>query len=188
MVFTLKRRSRHKSIITTISAVILFDDILPIGRLTIQAEWRYLTQPQVDRAWSELEWVGDPENLHPNIIELVDAGTNEQWMRPDEQFTARAWAYNVIHITNSLDATYTFHLDGDQQGSEGGDSHFEARIVVMDAGVPLYSDLTMTHAFDGEGAVTVSSSTTDLYLVVASVPPIFYGNQHFGYAIKIVRD
>ncbi len=109
-------------------------------------------------------------------------------MRPETKLTARGWAYNVIRIENTQAATYTFTLEGDELGSEGAASHFEARIVVMRQDGPAYSDLPMTDALDGSGSVTVTADDTDVYLVVASVPEHFTGNQIYGYSVRIDRQ
>jgi hypothetical protein len=148
----------------------------------------YLTPAQVERALLEVELVGDPNNLHPYVATYVDEGTADQWMRPVAAYTARSWAYNVVQIQNTQAAMYTFHLDGDESGSQGAVPHFEGRIVVMTPSGPAYSELVMSNALDGQGSVTVSADDSEVFLVVASVPDHFAGNQTYGYGYQIERQ
>lgn len=148
----------------------------------------YLTPAQVRRGMTEVEYEEDPDNLHHYVATYTDSGTAGEWMRPETKLTPRGWAYNVIRIENTQAATYTFTLEGDESGSEGAASHFEARIVVMRQDGPAYSDLPMTDALDGSGSVTVTADDTDVYLVVASVPEHFTGNQIYGYSVRIDRQ
>jgi len=100
----------------------------------------------------------------------------------------RGWAYNVIRITNTKEARYTFSLQGDKFGSEGAPSHFRARIVVVGPNGPAYTKLSMTSAQDGLGSVKVTDLDTELYLVIASVPEHFTGNQTYGYSVRIEME
>ncbi len=147
----------------------------------------YLTAAQVARARREVEGVGDPNNLHPFVATYVDSGT-EAWFRPPAELTARGWAYNVVRITNSAAATYTFQLSGDPLGSEGAASHFEGRVVVMGAGGARYAALEMADALTGEGRLVVEADEVAVFLVVASVPEHFTGNQTYGYQVQITRE
>lgn len=148
----------------------------------------YLSPEQVDRAMLELDWVADPENMHPYVLSLADEGSDGEWLRPPEEYTARGWGYNVIRVTNTQAATYRFELTGDETGSEGTSSNFEGRIVVLGPDGATYSELTMTSAVAGSGSVTVSPEHSDVFLVVAAVPEHFSGNQTYGYAVRIHQD
>jgi len=148
----------------------------------------YLTPEQVERAMLELEWVADPENMNPYVLTLTDSGSEGQWLRPDEELTARGWGYNVIRVTNTQAATYTFHLDGDETGSDGAASQLQGRIVVVGSEGASYSALDMTSDVDGSASVAVSADDNEVFLVIAAVPEHFAGNQTYGYAFQIERD
>jgi hypothetical protein len=137
----------------------------------------YLTPEQVARADRELRDYGDANNIQPFVLELEDGGTNGESVRPPEALTARGWAYNVVRISNSDAATYAFTLAGDAAGSEGAPAVFEGRIVVMGEDGPRYSSLSMTDARNGTGEVAVTGADSELFLVIASVPEHFGGNQ-----------
>jgi hypothetical protein len=131
--------------------------------------------------------VGDPNNIHPYVAQYSDQGTGGEWKRPPAALTPRGWSYNVVRIANSSAAVYKFFLRGDKTGSENATSHFEGRIAVMsDTGVE-YTELDMTNAFDGTATVSLDGSAREVYLVIASVPEHFRGNQTYSYEYLIER-
>ena len=54
--------------------------------------------------------------LRPAVWSANNDGTNGEWIKPEEDLTARGWAYNAFNITNSLTTTYTFELKGQSAG------------------------------------------------------------------------
>jgi len=156
----------------------------------------YLTPEQVQRAIDEAEWVGDPDNAHPYIATIADVEILDEWVfepcldapPPNpECYAPRGWAYNVIRITNSHAAEYTFSLEGDANGSEGAASRFDGRIVVMGEDGPVYSELDMTDPLHGTASVTVGPTDDEAFLVIVSVPDHFAGYQSYGYRATIQR-
>ena len=151
------------------------------------ADFDYLTPEQVQRARDEVAVVGDPNNINPYVAQYTDAGTAGAWERPPADLTARGWAYNVVRVDNTQAATYGFSLRGDATGSEGAAAHFEARVVVITPAGAEYTPLAMPDDLEGEATVMVEASDPEVYLVIASVPETFGGNQTYGYEYRIER-
>ena len=146
----------------------------------------YLSPAQVERAWQEVEWVGDPNNRNPLVAEWTDSGVSG--FQPDPNFAPRGWGYNVVKINISEAANYLIVFGGDSQGSEGAQSHFEARVVVMDSNGARYQDVDMSGALVGTTEIAVQDTDTALYVVMAAVPEHFTGNQIYGYTLDITRE
>ena len=151
------------------------------------ADFDYLTPAQVKRLRREYETYGTPDDGHPIVKTYDNSGTRGSWYRPSDEYVTRSWGYNVYKIENSSTGTYTFHLDGDGQGSEGTNAAFRGRVVVVDGNNRKYHSLDMSNAQDGSKTVNVSSSDEEMYFVVAATPNHFTGNQKFSYQIKIDR-
>ena len=124
----------------------------------------------------------------PAVWYGVNNGTGVDWFKPSVSNTARGWAYNVFNITNTLDTTYTFYLQGDAEGSQGARAFFIGRIVVLTPTGPLYHKMTMTSPLAGNKSVSVTQSDSQLMLVVVSVPQYFQGVQHYSYRVKITKE
>jgi len=152
------------------------------------ADFDYLLPEQVQRARAEVVAVGDPDNLNPYVAEYTDAGTAGEWVPPPTALTPRSWAYNVVRIANTQAASYEFSLRGQATGSSGAAAHLEGRVVVLQPSGAQYSALTMDDALNGSATVSVNTTDSDVYLVIASVPESFSGNQTFGYEYRIERQ
>ncbi len=148
------------------------------------AGFDYLTDEQVAFALSNLELETQPGDIRNNIIELNAANANGSFS-PDPVLTPGGWAYNSIKINNDQDLTYTFDLTGDANGSEGASAHFEARVAVVNGDSITYQDLTMTDDLTGQLVLNASSSDSEIYLVVASVPDFLEGSQTYDYTVDI---
>ena len=77
------------------------------------AKMDYLSKEQYERGLLEISLAGDWDYYRPSVWEATDQGTEDQWVRPIQELTARGWAYNVFNITNTAAATYrsdTIHL------------------------------------------------------------------------------
>lgn len=146
----------------------------------------YLTPQQVERAWQELERVGDPNNRNPLVGEWTDSGFTA--FQPDSNFAPRGWGYNVVKINISEPATYLIVFGGEGQGSEGAASHFEVRVVTMGANGTQYHDVNMSGALTGITEIEVQDSVTALYVVMAAVPEHFTGNQTYNYTLDVTRE
>ena len=48
----------------------------------------------------------------------MDQGTNGEWVRPQQNFTSRGWAWNVFNITNTGSQTYKYDNLGHVKGAE----------------------------------------------------------------------
>lgn len=147
----------------------------------------YLTPEQVARAWEEVEWVGDPNNRHPNVGEFDDTDYEGDFT-PDVQFAPRGWGYNVIKINLSAPASYSFLLGGQPNGSEGASSHFDARVVVTGSNQTRYQNFEMLDALSGTATIDTLEGDTTLYVVVTAVPEHFTGNQTYSYTLNTQRQ
>lgn len=154
----------------------------------------YLTTEQVERAIQEHENYGDPETSHPYIATLSGTDIGDTWIfnpcksDAEDCFAPRGWAYNVIKINNEDIATYTFTINGESNGSQKADSHFEGRIVTINDGEPTYHDIDMKNSLDGSKSIQVTSNTNEIYLVIVSVPEYFTSYQTYGYNVEINRS
>ncbi|MCH8216950.1 MAG: hypothetical protein IH892_09275, partial [Planctomycetes bacterium] len=146
----------------------------------------YLLPEQVDVALLEAENQGDPANYNPTVLELTDEEANGEFL-PPLSLAPRGWSYNVIKINNTGATTYSFLINGSQFGSECASSHFEARLVVTGQGEADYIEIEMNNAITGSGSVTVEASDSEIFLVIASVPDHFNGNQFYDYSVVISR-
>ena len=147
----------------------------------------YLTPEQVERAIQEHKYYGDPETSHPYIAEITDADIDNTWSfnpcetQESECFAPRGWAYNVIKIDNTATSTYTFTINGEPTGSENAESHFEGRIVTKTNEEAEYHTIDMSSPLTGTKSIFATSNTSEIYLVVVSVPEHFTSYQTYGY-------
>ncbi len=154
----------------------------------------YLTPEQVERAIQEHKYYGDPKTSHPYIAEITDADIDNTWsFNPCETqeikcFAPRGWAYNVIKIDNTATSTYTFTINGEPTGSENAESHFEGRIVTKTNEEVEYHTIDMNSSLTGTKSIFATSNTSEIYLVVVSVPEHFTSYQTYGYEVEITRS
>ncbi|MEQ9264149.1 MAG: hypothetical protein RLN81_02945 [Balneolaceae bacterium] len=148
----------------------------------------YLTEEQTSITMEELNFFAKPEEIKAHSLVIQDTEANGTFCPPIE-LAPRSWAYSSFLINNTAAANYSFKLRGDNSGSEGALSHFEARIAIKNSsGQIRYVDIPMTSATGGEASVSVNANDVEVYVVVSSVPENFGGNQHFGYAVDISRN
>ena len=174
----------------------LFRNIGPETFRSYFADWAahntggldYLTPNQVKRAYLEITLAGDWNLFRPSVWYSENGGTNGEWVKPEEDLTARGWAYNVFNITNSLTTTYKFQLKGESAGSQGAPAYFVGRVVILGQDGPRYLDMDMDGALNGETSVQVTSDDSHVFLVVASVPEYFKSYQNYPYQVKITKE
>ncbi|MEM8945600.1 MAG: hypothetical protein AAGD11_10495 [Planctomycetota bacterium] len=148
------------------------------------AGFDYLTEEQVAFTFSTLDSETQPSDILNNILEL-NASNADGSFSPDPVLTPGGWAYNSIKINNDQDLTYTFDLIGDATGSEGAPAHFEARVAVVSGDSITYQDLVMDDDLTGQFVLNASSSDSEIYFVVASVPDFLEGSQTYDYTVDI---
>lgn len=151
------------------------------------ADMAYLTRPQWDRALLELANVGDPADINPTVLHLVDVGTAGAFVQPPAGLLPRGWAYNVIRASSTQAATWRFTLDGAPTGSGGAPAAFEARLLIRAAAGDTVRTVTLTGGLDGTVSTTTGGAAAELYLIVAAVPMHFTGNQTYPYQVKVDR-
>ena len=154
----------------------------------------YLTPEQVERAIQEHKYYGDPETSHPYITTISDADINDSWSfnpcktTESDCFAPRGWAYNVVKIDNTESSTYTFIINGDPVGSQNAESHFEGRIVTVTNDKVDYHSIDMDSSLNGTKSVDITIDTSEIYLVIVSVPEYFTSYQTYGYEVEITRS
>jgi len=156
------------------------------------AELDYLTREQVERGYLEVELAGDWDLFRPSVWTAQDTGT-EDWLSAPEELVTRGWAFNVFNITNNLDeqtiAIYTFELQGEEEGSQGGKAAFEGRIIVMEEGGAVrVTPLDMFDGLAGLGTETVGSGDKRIMLAVVAVPEVWGSYQHYNYRVRVDRS
>ena len=118
----------------------------------------------------------------------TDQGT-DGWFRPSLDVTARGWAYNVFNVNTTTAASYNFEFEGDETGSQGAKAFFVGRVVVMSSyGEAAYSEIAMSSPTTGSASVQITSETSSLFFVIASVPEFFGSYQTYGYKAKITMN
>jgi hypothetical protein len=147
----------------------------------------YLSNAQIERALLEAELVGDSNNLHPYVIELVDQQSNGSFS-PPPSLRPRGWSYNVIKIRNTEAARYSFNFHGESTGSEEAAAHFDTRVVIKGNTDTKYFVVEMTSPLEGELTFGVEDTDSEVYFVIASVPEHFTGNQTYNYSVDIIRE
>ena len=147
----------------------------------------YLTPEQVERAWLEVDLVGDPNNRNPNVIELEDSTDFGDFV-PQPALSPRGWGYNVVKINLSEAASFQLLLGGQPQGSEGAEAHFEGRIVIEGESGVRYQNIDMLDSLSGTASVETMADDTVLYVIVAAVPEHFTGNQTYTYTLNILKQ
>ena len=101
---------------------------------------------------------------------------------PDEQLRPRSWAHNVIKISYSAGNSYNLNFNGEEFGSKGTNSFFEVRIVKKsDENNYSIVNFEIENGLDGNQVVTLNEN--EFYIVVASVPEHFTGNQNYNHTI-----
>jgi hypothetical protein len=152
------------------------------------ADMDYLSPAQWTRAQEEMANVGEADDINSYVGEFVDEGTGGAWFEPPVALTTRGWSYNVIRISNSAAATYSFELDGSPTGSQGAAAHFEARVLVRRPSGDVIHAVPKQNSQDGAVDVAAAADATEVFLIVAAVPAHFTGNQTYPYRVMITRN
>jgi hypothetical protein len=148
------------------------------------ADFDYITLEQLNRARTELENYGDPNDLNP-IIDVIGAeGTNGQWFTPPEDWFPGGWSYNVYDLMDINSGKVAFYF----QGSNAETAHFRSRIVVQtDNEVDIYS-LNQINDQAGFIAIDIVPETEMIKYIVAAVPNQYTSNQNYPFEIWIEAD
>lgn len=147
----------------------------------------YLSKKQIDKALLEMQLVGDPDNLHPFVLELNNNNVSGVHT-PPETLRPRGWGYNVIKINNTQSNTLTINLTGNETGSEGASAHFEGSVVIKGKSDTRYQNIEMANALSGTATVTIDDTDNEVYVVITSLPEHFTGNQTYNYSLEISRN
>lgn len=148
----------------------------------------FLPNNQIQRFEQEWNNYADPADDNEFVQIFEDEGSNG-WFSPVDEETTTAWSFNTYKINNLSTGSYTFQLNGDEFGSDGSASFFQAKVLVENNmnGTSFY-DLLMTNDQDGSFALNVSPEDETLYLIVASMPEVFTDvEQRYDYEINISK-
>jgi hypothetical protein len=151
------------------------------------ADFDYLTPATVKRTHQEYATYGTPSDAHPIVKTFDNTGTDGDWFRPGQECVTRSWGYNVYKIVHRGSAEYTFHVAGDDTGSEGTQAAFRARVATLAGDQWTFHTVDLSDARQGSETVHVGPADTEVLFVVAATPNHFTGNQAFSYQIKIHR-
>ncbi|NET38520.1 MAG: hypothetical protein F6K19_42090, partial [Cyanothece sp. SIO1E1] len=125
----------------------------------------YLSEEQKFVLFDELNFFAKPEEINAQSLVIQDSEANGTFC-PPPALTPRSWAYSSFQINNTSAAQYTFNIRGDQTGSEGASSHFEARVAIKNqAGQIRYQEVTMNDAVKGSITFSVNGDDQEIYLV-----------------------
>ena len=148
----------------------------------------FLLANQVTRFEQEWDDYADPEDDNEFIEAYNDEGTNG-WVRPEDENTTTAWAFNTCKINITEDDFYLFELNGDTEGSDGATSEFIGKVLFQfEDGSAGFHDLEMDSAQQGSFILDSTLNETAVYLIIASVPELFTNvEQTFSYEIQITK-
>ena len=148
----------------------------------------YLSEEQKSVLFDELNFFATSQEINAHSQVIQDTEANGTFC-PPPSLTPRSWAYSSFLINNTSAAEYSFNIRGDQAGSDGAASHFEARVAIKNSNDQIrYVEVPMQSTTGGQVSVSVNADDMEIYLVVSSVPENFGGNQTFGYAVDITRN
>jgi hypothetical protein len=151
----------------------------------------YLTRGQVARAYQEVNGlinagVTSAEYINTYAIQ-VDANNLESSYEPPSDLRPRSWAYNVIRVFNTANKTFEIDFSGSEKGSQGASSYFENRIVIKSGNKYSTLNFDLGNGLSGKKSITLANDEDEFYIVVASVPEQFSGNQNYNYTISLVE-
>ncbi|MEO1057398.1 MAG: hypothetical protein AAFY28_10835 [Actinomycetota bacterium] len=146
----------------------------------------YLTADQSAVALEELAAFASPDEVAAHVVTMVDP--DDVTFSPPPELAPRSWAYNSIRIENTSDAIYSIDVVGAPTGSEGEPAQLAARVAVRSAaGDVRFVDVPMTSATEGRVDVEVAADDVEIYVVIASIPENFAGNEHYNYDVEVAR-
>jgi hypothetical protein len=118
-------------------------------------------------------------------------------MQPKEELIPRGWSYNVIEIKNDCGKAgiYEFKLEGDAFGSEGAPSYFSGRILIKKnwnvyrdrKGLSQQKPFIMSGGIEGRASIVANRGDL-IYVIIASVPEHFTGNQTYNYKLTFSKE
>jgi hypothetical protein len=143
---------------------------------------------------NELEWLAYADSDDENeFTETFDVNGTSGWYQPSNELTTNAWSFNTYQIENNMSTSYTFEINGDENGLFGTPSYFQGKVIVKNAiGDSRFYDVLMTDNTNGSVSIEVDSLDTDISFIIASMPAYFeeinQDFQLFPYQMKITND
>jgi len=152
----------------------------------VSADYNFFTREQYKEALRSIDVNGDWAYSQASVWTSVDQGTNGEWVRPQQNFTSRGWAWNVFNITNTGSQTYKFKLKGDPYDNSGEhESFFFGKIVTMGSNGNHFYDMTMESPLEGNFDIAVTGDVTRVLFVIVSLPDYLGGYETYGYEVNI---
>ncbi len=148
-------------------------DFLPQNQITVfENEWNTYADPADDN-----EFVA----VFNNPTQLI--------YRPDDSLVTTGWSFNTYKITNNFDPYYQISLNGDMTGSAGSAAYFQVKLVVQNSVTGTsFIDMPMNSNYTGDYILTLQSTDTAVYVIVASMPQMFQNvSQTYSYELAIDR-
>lgn len=115
---------------------------------------------------------------------------------PEKGLIPRGWSYNVLELKNDFGGAgkYVFKLEGDAFGSEGAPAHFSGRVLVKKnwsahrsrRGVSEQKPFIMSGGIEGRASIMANKGDL-IYVIIASVPEHFTGNQTYNYKLTFSK-
>jgi len=152
----------------------------------VSADYNFFTREQYKQALRSVDVNGDWAYSQASVWSSLDQGTNGEWVRPQQNFTSRGWAWNVFNITNTGSQTYKFKLKGDPYDNSGEhESFFFGKIVTMGSNGNHFYDMEMESPLEGNFDIDVAGDVTRVLFVIVSLPDYLGGYETYGYEVNI---
>ena len=165
-------------------------------------DFSYLSDAQkkfVDRQrWNSKKYVQNPLVFNWSSRDLKRGFSNaNNVVRPKKELAPRSWSYNVLKLKNDYGKAgkYEFKLEGDAFGSEGAPSCFSGRILIKKnwsayrdkRGVSEQKPFIMSGGIEGRTSIVANRGDL-MYVIIASVPEHFTGNQTYNYKLTFSKN
>ncbi|MBL4629968.1 MAG: hypothetical protein JKY14_01975 [Paraglaciecola sp.] len=151
--------------------------------------WDYKNDVDAYKYW-EQRWTADMDSYNEANKTIASHTTStDGWQAPPNELLPSAWAYNVVELNSENNASVLIEFNADEHGNAGTSSQFEVRVII-ESGDSSSSSEQRTYSSlnieDGQASQSFQlNQGQTLWLVVASVPNLFSGNETFNYQYKM---
>ena len=155
-------------------------------------DFDFITVEQKSANLNEWNTYADPLDDNEYIEIFNDSGSGG-WYRPITAKTTNSWSFNTYKLENNSNTSYTFEINGDIEGSYGGTSYFQGKVLVKSSnGDSTFYDVNMANDYQGSLSIDVTSPENEIYFIIASMPQIFEDTnpnfQTFSYEMRIINS
>jgi len=136
-------------------------------------DFSFMSQAQIDNSITEWSNYADLSDNN-SIVETFEVQGTNGWYRPENNKVTTGWSFNTYSIENPEPSSYSIELNGDQNGSFNSSSYFKAKISLRQSdGNSSTYDMQMTNEYQGSLLVDVPENTSELLVIIASMPETF---------------